>query len=299
MKRVKNDNKFIVTGYLLLSITFFQGACVKDRPGETNFSQIQPIVLIPEGGLSTFSSEALVFPATDASDTANFHVNYAAVNVASADETVTLAVDAAAVTSYNSSSAIQYVLAPDSIFSFTTNTVTVTKGDNYTGNIPLVIYPSKVDPTKNYMIPISIETAPTGATISGNYGTIYYHLIGNPIAGTYEEYWSRWNAADSSSGAAGALYYQSDVGAITFGPNSPTEIAAVSQGTGETDIIDFTNTAGTLSNFTVTIPPVTGITVGSPSFVRADPVNGIYEIYFSYVNGSGANRVIVDKYVKK
>jgi hypothetical protein len=299
MKRGKNDNKFIVTGYLLLSIALLQGSCIKSRPGETNFGQIQPTVLIPEGGLSTFSSEALVFPATDASDTANFHVNYAATNVAAADETVTLAVDTAAVTSFNSSSAIQYVLAPDSLFSFTTNTVTVKKGDNYTSAIPLVVYPSKVDPTKNYMIPISIKTAPAGAIISANYGTIYYHLIGNPIAGTYEEYYSRWNAADSNSGAAGALVYQSDVGAITFAPNSPTEIAAVSEGIGETDIIDFTNTAGTLSNFSVTIPPVVGITVGSPSFVRADPVNGIYEIYFPYVNGSGANRVIVDKYVKK
>jgi hypothetical protein len=299
MKRVKNNNKFLITGWLLLIISLIQSSCLKSIPGETNFSQIQPIVLIPEGGLSTFSSEALVFPATDASDTANFHVNYAAPNVASANETITLALDSAAITSYNSSSNIQYVFAPDSIFSFTTNTVIVSKGDNYSNPIPLVIYPSKVDPTKNYMIPISIETAPAGATISANYGTIYYHLIGNPIAGTYEEYWSRWNATDSSSGAAGALYYQSDVGSVTFAPNSPTEIAAVSQGVGETDIIDFTNTTGTLSNFSISIPPVTGITVGSPSFVRADPVNGIYEIYFPYINGSGANRVIVDKYVKK
>ena len=86
---------------------------------------------------------------------------------------------------------------------------------------------------------------------------------------------------------------------MTFAPNSPTEVAVVSQGTGETDIIDFTNTAGTLGNFSVTIPPVAGITVGSPSFVSADPVNGIYEIYFPYVNGSGATRVIVNKYVRK
>lgn len=299
MKREKRTNKYIITGYLLLSIALLQSGCVKSRSGETDLSQIQPIILIPEGGLSTFSSEALVFPATDAADTATFHVNYAATNVASANETVTLAVDAGAIASYNSSSTIQYVLAPDSIFSFTTSAVTLSKGNNYTGSIPLVVYPSKVDPTKNYMIPISIKTAPTGTTISGNYGTIYYHLIGNPIAGTYEEYWSRWNAADSSSGKAGALFYQSDVGSITFAPNSPLEIAAVSQGVGETDIIDFTNTAGVLSNFSIAIPPVAGITVGSPSFVRADPVNGIYEIYFPYVNGSGANRVIVDKYVKK
>lgn len=299
MKRIKMDNKCKVTGYLLLSITLLLNACVKSRSGETNFSQLKPTLLIPEGGLSTFSSEALVFPATDASDTADFHVNYAATGVASADETVSLAVDTAAINAFNSSSAIQYVMAPDSIFSFSTTSVTVPKGDNYSSAIPLVVYPSRVDPTKNYMIPISITSGPAGATISANYGTIYYHLIGNPIAGTYEEYWSRWNAADTSSGAAGALYYQDDIGPVTFAPNSPTEIAVVSEGTGETDVLDFTNTAGALSNFSVTIPPLTGVSLGSPSLILADPVNGIYEIYFTYINGSGASRVIVDKYVKQ
>ena len=38
---------------------------------------------------------------------------------------------------------------------------------------------------KNYMLPISITTAPAGSTISTNFKTIYYHLIGNPIAGLY------------------------------------------------------------------------------------------------------------------
>lgn len=284
---------------LLLATILLGSSCVKNRSGETDFSNLKPTVLIPEGGLATFSSEALVFPASDASDTANFHVNYAAVNVAPNDETIGLAIDTAAIATYNASNAIQYEALPDSLFSFTSTTVTVKKGDNYTGAIPFVVYPSKVDPTKNYMLPIRVSSVPPGSTISANYGTIYYHLIGNPIAGTYEEYWSRWNAADSSSGAAGALYYQTDVGAVTFAPNSPTEIAVVSQGTGETDIIDFTSVGGVLSNFSVSIPPVTGITVGSPTLIRADAVNGVYEIYFPYVNSAGASRVIVDKYVKQ
>src|SRR5579862_5819765 len=153
MKRIKINNKCKAVGYILVSISLLLSSCVKSRPGETNFSQLKPIVLIPEGGLSTFSSEALVFPATDVSDTADFHVNYAATNVAPAEETVTLAIDTAAITSFNNASVIQYVLAPDSIFSFTTTAVTVPKVDNYSSPVPLVVYPSKVDPTKNYMIP--------------------------------------------------------------------------------------------------------------------------------------------------
>ena len=294
-----NSNNYIsARGLILFLAASLLSSCVKSRVGETDLNNLQPLVLIPEGGLSTFSTEALVYPAADASDTATFHVNYAAPNVAPADETITLAIDPTALATYNSSSAIQYAMAPDSIFSYTTTTVTVLKGNNYTSAIPVVIYPSKVDPTKNYMIPISIKTAPKGATIVANYATIYYHLIGNPIAGTYEQYWSRWNAADSSGGAAGAAAYQQDIGPVTFAPNSPTEIAVVSQATGETDVIDFTNSGGVLSNFSLTIPPLAGITIGSTSLLKADPVNGIYVVYFGYINGSGANRVIVNKYVK-
>ena len=285
-------------GFVLFLAASLLSSCVKSRGGETDFNNLQPLVMIPEGGLSTFSTEALVYPASDASDTATFHVNFAASNVAPADETIALAIDPTALATYNSSSAIQYAMAPDSIFSYTTTTVTVLKGNNYTSAIPFVIYPSKVDPTKNYMIPITIKTAPQGATIAVNYATIYYHLIGNPIAGTYEEYWSRWNAADSSGGAAGAAAYQEDIGPVTFAPNSPTEIAVVSQGTGETDVLDFTNSGGVLSNFTLGMFPVAGITIGSTSLLKADPVNGIYEVYFSYVNSLMANRVIINKFVK-
>ena len=61
-------------------------SCVKNRnEGATDFSQLAPIMQIPEGGLTHFSSSALLFPASDLSDTARFHVNYAATTTAPTD----------------------------------------------------------------------------------------------------------------------------------------------------------------------------------------------------------------------
>lgn len=160
---------------LLLTFTMLN-SCVKSRDGRTDFSGLQPVVLIPEGGLSAFASQALLFPPTDAADTTFFYVNYAATNVATADITITLAIDQAAITSYNAANQTQYALFPDSIFKFTSKEIKIKKGNNYSDLIPLIVFPLKIDSTKNLMLPISIKGVPSGSTISANFGTIFYHL---------------------------------------------------------------------------------------------------------------------------
>jgi len=182
-----------LAGLALLAVLLLN-ACVKNyRDGETKFDGLQPVVLIPEGGLAAFGSQALNFPPTDESDTFHFRVNYAATNVAPADQKITLAVDPTAITAYNATGGVQYQLFPDSIYSFTSTEVTVKAGQNYSDAIPVTVYPGKIDPTKNYMLPITIKTAPGNATISGNFGTLYLHLIGNPVAGVYNGTGKRYN----------------------------------------------------------------------------------------------------------
>lgn len=302
MKR-HNFNK--LSTFFGILFVLILSSCVKNyRANETDLNDLKPTVNIVEGGLYQFSAQALLFPSADLTDTATFHVNYAAVSVAPVDEVFAIAIDPAALTTYNTTGGVQYEMLPDSCFSFTATSATVSKGQTYSNPIPFIVYPNKIDPTHNYMLPISIKQAPAGITISSNISTVYFHFIGNPIAGTYEQYWSRWNHADSSSGKAGAAAYMVDEGAVTFGPTSPTEISVTSAGTGETDIIDFTNTAGVLSNFTVSFPSgeaaALGLSsIGTPVLEVADPVKGIYQIYFGYVNGSGASRVIVNTYIKQ
>ena len=283
-------------------MAFLLNSCVKTRSGETDFSGLKPVVLIPEGGLNAFSSQALLFNGSDASDTATFHVNYAATNVAASDQTITLAVDPAALQSYNNSNAIKFQMFPDSIFSFTSTTVSIKKGNNYSDAVPLVVYPDKVDPTQNYMLPISIKVAPNGSTISSNFGTIYFHFIGNPIAGTYPTWrWRRWNAADSS----GAPTYDLQYGPTSFAPDDPTTIE-VGSGyyNGPRYVLTFTNNNGVLSNFKVSLNPAdltgwsaVGITLTSgPTIMAADPVHGFYQ--FTYSVSAGAPRTLIDTYSK-
>jgi hypothetical protein len=297
MKRNTKYHILRFPGIAALLSVLVLASCVKARVGRTDFSSLQPVVLIPEGGLHAFSSEALVFPGSDDTDTATFHLNYASSNVAAADETITIGIDPAALATYNSTSTAQFEIFPDSIFSFTTTTVTVKKGNNYSDAISLAVFPSKVDPTKNYMLPISIKKAPAGSTISTDFGTIFYHFIGNPIAGSYSDEWIRYNTA----GQTGSPAFDQTSGS-TFSPVDNTTVSTDPDGTGFQYLINFTNTAGVLSNFNVSFVAGTtaGITItGGPTIVLADPIAGKYTFNFTYLNGSGAPRNITDKFVKQ
>lgn len=295
----KYINSYVINAAICLFVMAALSSCVKSRSGETDFSNLQPILLIREGGVSQFAQQALTFPGTDQADTIYFRVNYAAKNVAPNDITVTLGYDENALNTYNSTvpASNQYQKMPDSIFSFTSTSVTIKAGQSFSDPIPFIVYPSKIDPTQNYMFPISILSA-NGVNISGDFGTIYYHLIGNPIAGAYEQQWIRYNAADTS----GTPAYNLDLGTAIFAPTDPTTVQ-VQSGTGVMYVVTFTNTSGVLSNFNVSLDPQSvkdaGIAItGGPVIETADPIRGIYRFYFTYNNSAGSPRVILDQFVK-
>ena len=168
-------------------------SCIKNRnDGAVDFSQLAPMVQIVEGGLSKFSSQALVFPATDPADDVFFHANYAAKSTAPTDITVNIAVDDAALNAYNASHTDQYVKMPANLYEFTQTQVLVKAGQTYSDAIKFTVHPNQADPTVSYMLCLSITKA-DGNQISGNFGTIYYHIIGNPLAGNYNMTGTRYN----------------------------------------------------------------------------------------------------------
>ncbi|MGI8952866.1 MAG: DUF1735 domain-containing protein [Chitinophagaceae bacterium] len=293
----------IVAGAIFLITVATLSSCIKNwRPGETQFNNLQPVVLIPEGGLAGFSGGAITFPGTDPADTTYFHVNYAATNVAPADETVTLGIDQPAIDKYNSTSGIKYDLMPDSVYSFTAKQVTVKAGNNYTDPIPLIIYPNKIDPSKSYMLPISITASPAGSIISGNYGTLYYHVIGNPIAGAYKWDFTRIPTQDGS----GPPDISFTGNPTIFAPVSPTQFEVRDgyyiQPRYE---VTFDNNNGVLSNFAVSLNAddvatmaAAGVSIiQAPKILIADPVNKVFEFQYVAFNGS-AYRYCIDKYYK-
>ncbi len=180
---------------ILVSSASFLASCVKDRnDGAVDFSQLTPIVQIVEGGLAKFGSQALLFDAADLTDTAYFRLNYAATNVAPADITVTLTIDPAALATYNAAHpTATYEIFPTAIYSFTQTSVVIKAGQSYSDVVKLTVRPILVDPSKNLMLPITITAVSGGTKISGNFGTIYYHFIGNCLAGTYNNVGTRHN----------------------------------------------------------------------------------------------------------
>jgi hypothetical protein len=297
MKRI-NINKIFKLGLLSFSVVTMGTSCVKSVSGRTDFDNLKPTVLIPEGGIANFASDAILFPPTDDNDTAIFHLNYAGTSTAPTDQVITIAIDDKALADYNALGGNQYEKFPDSIYSFTSTSVTVPKGANYSAPVELIMHPSKIDLLNNYMLPITITTAPAGSTISANYKTIYWHLIGNPIAGIYTQEWIRYNNA----GGTGTPAFDEDVSPGVFAPVDGTTIN-VASGSGPVYVITFDDNAGVLSNFQVSFDAASvtaaGITItGGPTIITADPTTGTYVFNYTYLNSSGAARNITDKFGK-
>jgi hypothetical protein len=248
-------------------------------------------------GLTYFGGGALTYPPTDEADTATISVILAGGAILDKDVTVTIGPDANALLDNYSKDSIAYVAMPDSVYHLISNTATIPAGSSG-ALFQVVFYPSKIDPTQNFMLPLTVTDA-AGYTVSKNFGHVYLHTIGNPIAGSYNQEWIRYNTADTLSGNPA---FDEDLGPVIFAPTNPTTIE-VESGTGVLYILSFTNNNGVLSDFNVSLDPesVTSAAVtitGGPVVVVADPINGIYRFNFTYLNSAGAARNITDQFVR-
>ena len=167
-------------------VSFSLASCLKavntNVNGEnltTNFLQLEYVQdsfqTNINSGLQYFSGSTLLFPPTDAVDTINFQVTYNGPTPAASDLTVTLASDWTAINDNFSNDGITYEKMPDSLYKIITTTVTIKAGKR-DGYAKMVVYPSKIDPTKSYMAPIAPSA--TGTDVSKNFGHIYFHTIG-------------------------------------------------------------------------------------------------------------------------
>jgi len=254
----------------------------------------------PSGGLDFFSGATLSATAPDL-DTVTFTVNIASPYPPTKDVPVTIAVNDVARTSYIADpSKVQYLAFPAAGYKLLSTTGTIHAGrrlDTFT----VVFNHPQLDPTLSYMLPISI-TAASGTTISGNLNTIYFHIVGNPIAGTYSWDFTRWNATDSTSTAnTGHFTGHSAV----FVPISPTTVEVHSgYYIGPRYQITFVNTGGVLSNFSVAFNKddiaqmLTGgvSIVDGPNIIVANPATGYYR--FQYKASTPGDRYVIDGYQK-
>jgi len=300
MKMKIKLNRVLGITMIASALTVSLDSCIKNHlVNETEFSNLQDHVVLLNAGLGFVSASNVNFKSDTA--TVTITANLTSVNPNTSPLVVTIATDAAQIASYNASHNTAFVALPDSAFTLASTSITIPAGSQY-GTTTISFYKSKIDPTTSYMMPISIKDA-SGKTLSSNENTRFFNIIGNPIAGDYEQYFSRWLAPDSTGGSATANYYNADFGTVSFGATSPTRIEAVSAAFGETDIISFTNTNNVLSDFKVAFPDGEAarqglLTYGPPVFEVADPVKGIYKVVYTYTNAVGV-RLCVNTFVRQ
>lgn len=110
-------------------------------------------------------------------------VSYSGAHVAPQDITVNLGTDPAALNQYNTEQSTHYDLIPSNLYSMPASVV-IPRGQR-TVTVDLKLKSNSFDFSKNYVLPIQIQSASTG-TVSGNFGTILLNVNAkNNYDGTY------------------------------------------------------------------------------------------------------------------
>jgi len=297
---------------LIFSISFLVltlAGCLKDTPS-TDLSHEGTIIemIYPGGassngvgtGLEFFSGCTILFPPTDVSDTITYYINVAGTNTLKTPLSYTVAVDDTAIQDNNGNDGLTYQTMPDSLYSILKTKGTIAAGSRL-DTLQIVIYPSKIDLTQNYGLPIKLYVP--GYNVAANFSIMYLHTIGNPIAGAYNWDWTRWNNTDSSGPTSGG----STGGLAIFAPDNGTQVEVASgYYIGPRYVITFTNNGGVVSNIAISFNSDDiatmksgGVTVTTPpTIITADPVNGNYEFFYKVSTSAPAPRTVIDHYYK-
>lgn len=306
----------IIKLFLFILVAGSLAGCLKKNdmnidPDKTTSNFLQMEWLQPGGttinsGLQFFGVGSLTYPASDVSDTVNvFTALSGASTPLSKDLNVTVGPDFKANNDNFKTDSIQYENMPDSLYHIVATNLTIKAGTNGTP-ASVIFFPSKINPAKNYALPLTI-TNPAGYTVSGNYGHIYFHTIGNPMAGGWTWNYTRWNGTDSVTGTKSGASFTGHSTQLLPDNGTTVEVQSgygAQNGFNVRYVISFTNSNGKLSNFKVVMNPddvknnlnANGITLTDPArIITADPVNNIFEFSYQVFNGSSF-RFLKDKF---
>lgn len=301
MKRIIRSIYFVAA---VLGMT----SCLKEGdsniPPDAKGSVIEMLFVQPGGttinsGLNYFAGAALTYPGDHVADTATFVVSLQGAEVMKNDVTVNLVVDSKAVNDNIAKDEIDYQLMPDSLYDFISETAVIKAGER-SAEFKVIFYPNKIDATQNYNLPVTASNSANIIT-SANFGKIYFHSIGNPIAGSYKWDFFRYNSQDQSVPSTTWIADHT-----ILSPVNPTTVkVATGYYTQPNYLITFTNTDGVLSDFKAVINPdeITaaftndGISVVSGPTLTVSENNTKFTINYVVYNGS-AYRNITDIFYK-
>jgi len=179
----------------LFSLLPLLSACLKNAPGTTDFSTVQPVIeqLNPQNYLTTANNAgANTYPyfmqvRVDSTYTAMDSI-YVEVGgpVIGKDITVTLDLDTADFNIFNALNADKYGILPPEAYTWTNGNSIVIKAGTHGAQLYLSFKTNLIDFSKSYILPIAIKDA-EGQIISKNYGATMYTIIpGNQYSGLYE-----------------------------------------------------------------------------------------------------------------
>ncbi|MET0634545.1 MAG: DUF1735 domain-containing protein [Chitinophagaceae bacterium] len=301
----KSKYYFLLALPAMLSLT----SCLKEHDvniGEDNKSDnVLILQFIRDGltntnsGLANFDGALLSYSAKK--DTAIEVLNVAVngPNANKRDIAVTVAVDPTKALDNFVNDEINYEVLPDSVYHLLNTSVVVPAGERV-AHVNLVVYTKKIDPNREYILPVVISKA-DGINISSNYGTVYLHKVGWPLAGTYDMKGKRYNYKGTRNYAGGA--FPTDT--LNTNPMPETK-KATPEGKWKISI-DYANLGGNNYHYKLTLDPTKPNEVQvEADFLSAvsnfkvwvhtyDPVNREIHLVTSYNNqpdGSGDDRIV-------
>ena len=308
--------KIVFAAAFLMLIGF---SCVKSRSGFTDFSEVSDFVILTGSGTGNFKASNILVN-TSSPDTIKLTAtaNLASANSNNGPVTVTIGVDNSAITAYNTANGTNFQPFPANAFKIVNNSITIPGGQQHYGTTTVWVFQNKLDPTISYMLPVSI-TDGGGKKLSSNQNTIYYNVIGNPLAGNYNQNFYRWNGTSDTTTPPNSTVFTNQP--VVIAPITATSILLPESylqtfvGSTAGITLSFTNTAGVLSNFSVSLDPTTAAGLASGGFTVVTPpklvgyqivgnaathyAGSTFRVFMVLLNSTPATRTVIDDFIKQ
>ena len=252
-----------------------------------------PSLYFLSGGISSFDNNLLLF---SSSDTIRFNAIISTTFLLSKNVYITVGVDDAARSNYNSSYGTNYQSMPSDAYSFPA-TFTASDSSVY-DTIQVTIFKHALNAQERYMLPINIVN-PGGINVNLTESVIYLHIENNELSGIYTATGTRisynGDAADSSVNSTDSFTIAKSLVPVDSS-KSELDYADLGSNGWKYSLSFFTDIPGAPPQFTVGANPVILSSIQSASFkilkASYDSITKNIYIKSSYKNTSGNERIV-------
>ncbi|MDE3214585.1 MAG: DUF1735 domain-containing protein [Bacteroidota bacterium] len=213
--QIKNKAKVLISGLILFGVVLSLSSCLKNGKYYTDFSTAGTSVNLPLAAANLNGLVAFSYDASVSSVDLPVFVDVASPSLPSTSTSVTLALDTAFLSSYNTANGTSFEVLPDSVYSTSGWTLTVPAGKRLDSmNVHLNF--SKLDLSGAYVLPITI--AQSSVPIEQWKHLLLYISVKNQWDGKYGIH-----VSISGSNAYAGTVFDDNVSLATSGVTSVAE----------------------------------------------------------------------------